>query len=227
MYFSRITLNPAADHQGLAQSLCHDSYREHQLLWQLFESNPDAKRDFLYRQVLEQGQIKYYILSERKPVNDSGLWVIEPPKEYDPQLHKDQKLFFNLRVNPVITVTGSNGKKQRHDVVMHAKKQLGYRQMTDADKPSIQQFVQDSSLKWLESRAANNGFAIQTGGVVADGYQQHRTETRKQKHRVNFSTVDFQGILTVTDPQIFRNVLYNGIGKAKAFGCGLLLVKRI
>jgi len=227
MYFSRITLNPAADQQGFAQSLCHDSYREHQILWQLFESNPDAKRDFLYRQVLEQGQIKYYILSERKPVNDSGIWVIEPPKEYDPQLYKDQKLVFNLRVNPVITAVGSNGKKQRHDVVMHAKKQLGYRQMSDADKPSIQQLVQDSCLNWLGSRAANNGFSIQAGAVTVDGYQQHRTETKKLKHRVSFSSVDFQGVLAVTDPQLFRKVLFDGIGKAKAFGCGLFLVKQL
>jgi len=41
------------------------------------------------------------------------------------------------------------------------------------------------------------------------------------------STVDFQGILTVTDPELFRKALYEGLGKSKAFGCGLMLVRRV
>jgi CRISPR system Cascade subunit CasE len=36
--------------------------------------------------------------------------------------------------------------------------------------------------------------------------------------------VDFSGELTVVDPVTFGFALQNGIGRAKAFGCGLLLV---
>ena len=43
---------------------------------------------------------------------------------------------------------------------------------------------------------------------------------------LRFSTVDLSGELTVLEPEIFANALYDGIGHAKAFGCGLLLVRR-
>jgi len=44
---------------------------------------------------------------------------------------------------------------------------------------------------------------------------------------ITYLTVNFSGILRVTDPEKFRQTLFNGIGRAKAFGCGLLLLKRI
>jgi CRISPR system Cascade subunit CasE len=40
-------------------------------------------------------------------------------------------------------------------------------------------------------------------------------------------SVTFEGILRVTDGTAFVSLLKNGIGPAKAFGCGLMLVKRI
>ncbi|MEA2080768.1 MAG: type I-E CRISPR-associated protein Cas6/Cse3/CasE [Pseudomonadota bacterium] len=42
---------------------------------------------------------------------------------------------------------------------------------------------------------------------------------------INFSTLDYSGLLTVTDPELFKAALFQGIGPAKAFGCGLLLVR--
>jgi len=40
-------------------------------------------------------------------------------------------------------------------------------------------------------------------------------------------TVRFDGLLRITDPDAFRATLIRGIGPAKAFGCGLMLVRRI
>ena len=71
-----------------------------------------------------------------------------------------------------------------------------------------------------------NGFSFEPGQVVADGYQQHLSRTRRQKPLIRYSTVDFQGILTVVNTDRFRRALFSGIGRSKAFGCGLLLIKR-
>jgi CRISPR system Cascade subunit CasE len=38
--------------------------------------------------------------------------------------------------------------------------------------------------------------------------------------------MDFRGILTVTDTEKFTDTLMQGLGKAKAFGCGLMLIRR-
>jgi CRISPR system Cascade subunit CasE len=49
----------------------------------------------------------------------------------------------------------------------------------------------------------------------------------KRDHLIRFSAVDFSGELLVTDPKLFQQALFDGLGHAKAFGCGLLLVRRI
>lgn len=227
MYFSRITFNPGINHQQLAQSLCKDPYREHQVLWQLFDSDPDARRDFLYRQRIENGRIKYYVLSNRMPVDKAGIWLLDSPKLYAPRVIEGQRLYFSLRVNPVVTVSSPDGRKQRHDVVMHEKKSIGFDKLPPSERPSLQHLVQSSCIQWLQTRAEPNGFKITVEQVTVDAYQQHASFTKQQKEPVRYSTVDFQGILTVTDADRFRQVLFKGIGKSKAFGCGLLMVKRI
>ena len=59
-----------------------------------------------------------------------------------------------------------------------------------------------------------------------DGYRTH-TVRRRGRAPICFSTLDFSGLLTVTAPEKFLSALYGGIGPAKGFGCGLLLVKRV
>ncbi|WP_225391738.1 type I-E CRISPR-associated protein Cas6/Cse3/CasE, partial [Escherichia coli] len=39
------------------------------------------------------------------------------------------------------------------------------------------------------------------------------------------SSVDYTGMLTVTDPGLFLQRLSQGYGKSRAFGCGLMLIK--
>ncbi len=42
-----------------------------------------------------------------------------------------------------------------------------------------------------------------------------------------FSSIDLTGEIVVSDASLFTNLLLNGIGPAKAFGCGLMLIRRI
>ncbi|MBE0437199.1 MAG: type I-E CRISPR-associated protein Cas6/Cse3/CasE, partial [Methylomicrobium sp.] len=62
--------------------------------------------------------------------------------------------------------------------------------------------------------------------IRVDGYRQHRFLKRKGNKQVSLSTLEFNGLLTVTDPNLFIKTLYTGIGPAKGFGCGLMLVRR-
>ncbi len=56
-------------------------------------------------------------------------------------------------------------------------------------------------------------------------YQWHALP-EKGKH-AGFSSVDFMGELQITDVEKFKTVLLDGIGRSKAFGCGLLMIKRV
>ena len=169
--------------------------------------------------------ITYFQIGRRLTKLEYG--VLTRQRYMIPRLSEGQKLFFMLRVNPIVTVATADGKKQRHDVVMQEKKRIGYKQIPGKERPLLQQLVQQSSIKWLTARMDSNGFSLEPEQVIADGYQQHRSSINKQQHPIRYSTVDFQGILTVTKIDLFRKALFSGIGKSKAFGCGLLLIKHI
>lgn len=221
MYFSRITIQPRADINQFASEICQNSYKEHQTLWNLFEIDPNANRDFIYRYEMRQGKPSYYIVSERPPTNGHGIWMIET-KEYDPKISTGQKFSFVLRANPVVT---KNGKK--HDVVMAEKHRIDYKNIPVSTRPPLQQIVQQAGEKWLIQRADDNGFSIEEEFVSVDRYQLHESFKPKSKHSIRFSTIDYQGVLKVSNIDKFQKTLLNGLGKSKAFGCGLLLVKHL
>lgn len=227
MYLSRITFNPLVSSQQLANIFCQDRYKEHQALWRLFDTDPEAERDFLYRQTLEQGRVKYYVLSERQPVDTTGIWLVSDPKPYDPKLFTGQKLFFNLRANPIVTIRLENGRKERRDVVMNEKKRINFKELPKETRPLEQEIVQQTCIPWLAQRSKRLGFQLQPDTIMVDGYQQHESRSKNTSAAIRYSTVDFQGVLTVTEPETFKQTLFKGLGKARAFGCGLLLIKPI
>lgn len=226
MYFSKVSINPASvDINKLASQVCADSYKEHQQLWNLFDPDPSAKRDFLFRREQLNGWPVYYVVSRRKPESPQTIWTVEH-KEYQPKIHTGQQLAFRLRVNPVVTHTSEQGKKQRHDVVMNLKKQMDYQRQNKKDRPHEIQLVQQAGIDWLEKRAVTAGFRFQKYAVGVDAYVQHKSFKTRQKNPIRYSTLDYEGLLTVADDKLFTQALFDGMGPAKAFGCGLLLIRR-
>lgn len=63
--------------------------------------------------------------------------------------------------------------------------------------------------------------------TTPEGKQTGCKKDEKGEHRMTQLTVRFDGLLRITDPDSFREALIRGIGPAKAFGCGLMLVKRV
>lgn len=223
-YFSRVTLNTRhANSQQLAQAFCTNNYKDHQHLWNLFDKDPDANRDFIFRN--ERGKC-YYVVSQREPQNKMDYWDVET-KNYSPNIHTGQTLAFTLRANPVITRQGNNGKSFRHDVVMDAKQQMKYKSMPISDCPPLSGIVHEVGIKWLQTRAKKHGFKIDKNTVHVNGYESHTAYKKKSRQPIKYSTMDFNGLLSVVDTDEFTKTLITGIGPAKVFGCGLLLVRRI
>lgn len=227
VYFSNVTLHTHnTDAQQLGKLFCNNAYREHQELWQLFELDPDAERDFLYRREQLQDGLRFFVVSKREPKVINSLWQVET-KSYHPKLTDGETLAFQVRVNPVVTRKGDDGKPRRHDVVMDYKREIGYQQKPLVERPSMTEIIQESGEGWLQRRAEKNGFSIEPGKVRIEAYQQHRASKKVGKPSIHYSTFDITGVLTVEDNRRFMECLYNGLGPAKAFGCGLLLVRRI
>lgn len=227
MYFSLI--KPGAGRErDAAHEWASGPYGEHQWLWRLFPAPDGSPRDFLFRRWDADGMPRYYVVSKRPPQTQSTVWSIQT-QDYAPKLEAGARLRFDLRANPVVT-HGHDGKSKRHDVVMQEKMRLlrergltNWQEWQGEDKPLLYTLVRKTCGAWLKSRAERHGFEIDEESLAVDGYQQHAN----QKGRMHFSTVDFGGELRVRDLAAFRLALGDGIGHAKAFGCGLLLVRRI
>jgi len=223
MYFSMIRLRRDIAPRDMAAMTKGDGYQIHKLVWNLFADHPDRKRDFIYRHEPVNGWPTFYTVSQREPQDASGMWEVTP-KEYRPNLRTGQRLGFTLCANPIRSKRDENKRQHRHDVIMEAKLDIKKRD-EDINMPDI---VQEQGAHWLLDRAASHGFSMSPEGIRADGYRQHRIFKGKGNQLITFSTVDFNGILTVIDPAVFVDkCLFDGIGPAKGFGCGLMLVRRV
>ena len=61
----------------------------------------------------------------------------------------------------------------------------------------------------------------------ADGYRilDFLKDGRGERRPVRLAVMDISGTLVVRDPEALRQAISQGIGPAKGFGCGLLLVR--
>ncbi|WP_369201567.1 type I-E CRISPR-associated protein Cas6/Cse3/CasE [Streptomyces sp. PU-14G] len=97
-------------------------------------------------------------------------------------------------------------------------------------------------LQWLLQRQQSAGFEITRtpdarrllpghGDDPGDKYEvivhnqvpyQFRKRNTRSRSEVRFVSVTFDGRLRITDLDVFRRTLTRGLGKAKAYGCGLM-----
>lgn len=225
MYMSRAKMLPTAVLDKSFNNMA-SNYKIHRLIWSLFSKGSDDERSFLYRQESDGILPTFYIVSESEPEEESGLWDLNV-KSYDPVLQSRQDLSFSLRANPIVSKRDEKGKQHRHDVVMDEKDHMKKVNSDNDNHPPVAEIVQKKGVEWLQKKAAKCGFSINEEQVRADGYRNHHFYKPNGKHNISFNTIDFTGILTVTDPELFKQTLFEGIGPAKGFGCGLLLVRPI
>jgi CRISPR system Cascade subunit CasE len=231
MYFSLIRLRRNVLPKDVVALGNGNAYQLHKLIWNLFSDGPDRRRDFLYRYEAVHGCLTFYTVSAREPNDPSDLWEIHS-KQYTPKISKGERLAFSVRVNPVCSKRDERRRRQRHDVVMEAKRRIAFKELPHQERPHVATLVQEAGLAWLKAREVGLGFHVEGNNeapmVRADGYVQHKLFRGKGVEAVDFHTLDFNGVLTVTDPDIFiKECLYKGIGPAKGFGCGLMMVRRI
>jgi CRISPR system Cascade subunit CasE len=146
----------------------------------------------------------------------------------------------------------SDGKKQarKHQLLDHAgDKQLEqwravidagiYRQKLDQQlgraallEWAIKTVEAERVREWWERQGRErHGFTIaqhsEYGGPLFE-YAAYLNHPVPEKGKTaGFSSLDLTGEVVVTDAERFTHLLMHGIGPAKAFGCGLMLVRRL
>jgi CRISPR system Cascade subunit CasE len=189
----------------------------HRLLWLLYADTPDRPRDFLWRQT-RAGE--FLTLGPRAPVDMHGLFELEH-KEFAPELAPSDRLGFSLRANATVSRPTARGLRGvRHDVVMDLLHRTPGRRAE-----ARLEVMQTAARDWLARQGGAHGFAL-CGDVVVDGYDRVAMPRQSGKPAV-FGVLDMSGVLEVTDPERFLAKLGQGFGRARAFGCGLMLIRRV
>ncbi len=206
-----------------------DTYTWHKRLWECYPDAPDAERDFLTRIDELEGAFRIWIMARRKPVRP--LWCPSDGfalKEIAASFLSHRFYAFDLRANPVKTIVqrGPNGETLLR---ANGKRKNGKR--VPLVKP-------EELRAWLIRKGEVRCRDKDTGLDVPGGFRIIKEKPleispmmgnhfRKKEQSGYHGGVQFRGILEVTDPERFIETYHCGIGGAKSFGFGLLLLAPI
>lgn len=128
-------------------------------------------------------------------------------RDYDILLNRlelGQNWRFRLTANPVKSISpGSNTIGKRGKVVAHVT--------TEQQK------------NWLLDKSKDLGFELKSDDfeVVSTSWKKFK---KSGQHLITLKQASFEGTLVITDPDKFKLTLTHGIGREKAYGCGLLTI---
>ena len=201
----------------------------HRLIWMLFPGR-NAVRDYLWR---ADGGGRFFVLSHREPIQ-SDLFRPLDTTEFSPVLVPGDRLGFVLRANATkdrrVPKTACGRRPDRRvDLVMDALHktpgQSAIGSGRTSERPSLRMQLADQvATEWLAAQGIRGGFVLER--VRVEDYSV-RQFPRPGKGRVTFGLLDVSGILSVEDPDTFLATLGTGFGRARAFGCGLMLIRRV
>ncbi|MDO6587479.1 type I-E CRISPR-associated protein Cas6/Cse3/CasE [Salipiger sp. 1_MG-2023] len=219
LYLSRIRLSRSPSAQALAPLLTPKSTglrrsAAHNLLWSAFSDGPDRQRDFLWR---EDESGAFIVLSVRPPIV-SDLFEPHQVKPFAPTLRPGDRLAFRLRANATRMKRGG----QRVDVVMDALHGLP-REERAAHRMEL---ASSAGRDWMSRQGERSGFRLLE--ATAEDYSAEALSAHRgpRKGQPQFGILDLAGQLEVSEPAAFVAALGAGFGRAKAFGCGLMLIRR-
>lgn len=194
-------------------------YIAHQLVADLFGDRDD--RGYLYRvtrQSRDGRETQVLTLSrdvptERVPERSWGRIRSVEHKPFAPIIHVGDLLDYEVRINATTVVTEESGRKRRTDVwdsVFSANR----------DDPRTPHDVYGAYLgRKLEGAAELLDCRVTERGQV-------RVRRAGSRQPITFIATNLIGTLRVLDPEALVVTVGEGVGRAKAFGCGLICLSR-
>lgn len=238
MYLSRLILNPRNRQVRRDLSDCQQMHRTILSAFPRVANQDEGARSqfgLLYRVDINvrSGVVALLVQSHVEPDwnNLPGDYFLETSgddpnpvckiigEKYD-GLNEGMRLVFRLRANPTRRVSA---RSSRDEAKWHGKR--------------VELCREEDQLKWLERKAEGFGFkllSVRAASEVANvrtinegktkGWKSLAGEHDHSKARLTFAAVVFEGLLTITDADLFHKALRGGIGSGKAYGFGLLSI---
>lgn len=199
-----------ASYKVAAENKLHDGYAWHQALWQAFPGHDGQARFFLTRVDQKEKEFIAYLLSFYKPVCPpwcpSECWELT---EINESFLNYEYYRFDLFANPTRKVAkiddkGKRTKNGRREALLKPEEQAN----------------------WFQRKAEQGGFRVLDTPPLEIGKPHRLTYRRKQKGGSHFG-VNFKGVLQITDRSGFYETFRRGIGTAKGFGFGMLMLQPV
>ena len=116
-------------------------------------------------------------------------------------LHNGQKYSFQFECNPTMST-----KKNMYD-----------------SRGKRIPIVGENAREWVVNKLGASGL---TDIILADNHSENKYVFTKNhgEHQVTLRTQSYNGLITVDDEDTLKKALVNGIGPAKAYGCGMLIL---
>ncbi|MDO4628019.1 MAG: type I-E CRISPR-associated protein Cas6/Cse3/CasE [Planctomycetia bacterium] len=205
MYLTRLILTL----EDFRRENITDDYSIHRVVYSLFKKEEQNRILYFDRGGKGNAHVML-ILSPVRPALDT-LFQLET-KEIPADFWRNRHFHFEIVLNPVRTQSVLDTKLNKM-----VKKRIPIR---NKDRKIEREMLYD----WFREQAEKHGFmpwwdnlefqvlhsqCVPKGGVIGD---------------VRYHRVKFTGTLTVTDEKLFRETFENGLGKGKAFGCGMFLL---
>jgi len=194
---------------------CRNPYQWHRIIWRLFPNRREENRDYQFACLRTRAErdIHILLLSKEKPkrIQTLEIELIEESKSLiGLSFRQDQMLKFRLTANPAKVLTECTEEKRKIRVpFIKSEQQIAWLERKFDGIANIESTVTQNEPPLYFNRKGRGGKIV---------------------------PVTFEGILKVVEPEKFKELIYEkyddgkyiaGIGPAKAFGCGLMLVRRI
>lgn len=195
------------DHATAARNRLFDNYGWHQAAWSCFPNRPTAARDFLTRLDARPEGWRLLMVSPLEPTQPGWCpaagWR---SREIPPEYFSRARYQFQLRANPC--------RKIRVDHPDGARKKNGRR---------VPLTSREELATWLRHKGESGGFSLEEDGlqILREGAGRFRKEGQRPGLH---SAVDFRGHLVIREAGQFHDTFTHGVGSAKAFGFGLLVL---
>ena len=167
-----------------------------------------------------------HIVEEAGYATEGGV-VVRDMSTFLDGLSTGQRRGFRLCVNPTFREAGQTNARGQKKILAHVtqdqqtqwvldrSERLGFRVLTSAEY--------GGDLPVLEDR---DGRRVDGANLLINGIERSVAEFQRGSSRVTLALATFGGVLEVTDPDALRHGLVHGVGRGKAYGCGLLTLSR-
>ena len=184
-----------------------DAYSLHRVVYSLYDDirNPESKAT-----------------SE-----SSGILYADQGGDY-----KGRKILMLANRQPTVTVDGRHGEVHSRPIPDNFLEHSQYRfkvivnptRRDSASRKLLPVRGREAVGQWFTERATTSwGFSVATEHLQVDKIEIQQFKD-KQQRQVTIAQAHIQGVLSIADQTQFKRSFTQGIGRARAYGCGLLQI---